>query len=473
MAGLTSEGLVIKRLDEVIDDRISSARNQFGNDAGTSVNDVLGRLLRVQAGSEADAWEVAEAIYNSFNPSFATGAALDRIVAYAGLTRYKSSPSVATLLVSGDYLTSIPSSSSVLSSATVYRFSTDTSVFFDTSLVSGFKIQPIVAQEAEYNLTIGLDVYSYQGQPGDTLESISLELLEQINRSQNFSATLMEDGLIDVVFNDPFVARNSTASPNLTYRKISKTVQARSTVAGAIGQPPNTLDIIGTPILGWDSVTNPTAATVGRLRETDEQLRLRFRDTKELNARGTIDAVFSNLTNILGVTDVQVYENSTNAVDVNGLPAKSFSVVIQGGNSLEIAQVLWETKPAGIEVFGNTSVVITDTQGLQHTMAFSRPAYVDLYIELVISPEEFGTVAADTDVQIVDALTKYVKENYSVGDDITYSRLYTPINSISGFQVDSLLIGTSPDNLAMSNVQVGFDGIADIKQQNVNITINQ
>jgi uncharacterized phage protein gp47/JayE len=473
MAGLTSEGLVIKRLEEVVNDRISSARNQFGNDAGTSVNDVLGRLLRVHAGSEADVWELAEAVYNSFNPAFATGSALDRVVAYAGLIRYEASPSKATLLVSGDYLTSIPASSSVLSSATVFRFSTVNSVFFDTSLVSGFRVQPIVAQEAEYSLSIGLDVYSYFGQVGDTLEIISQNLLEQVNRSQNFQATLLDDGILEVSFNDPFVSRNTSASTNLTYRKISKVVQSESTQAGDIGQPEDTLDIIGTPILGWDSVTNPTAATIGRLRETDEELRLRFRDTKELNAKGTIDAIFSNLSNIVGVTDVQVYENSTSALDINSLPPKSFSAVIQGGNSLEIAQVLWETKPAGIQAFGNTSVVISDSQGLPHTVDFSRPIFVDLYIDLVISPEEFGTVAADTDVQIVDAISKYIKNTYSVGDDITYSRLYTPINSIPGFQVDSLTIGTDPAALGVSNVQVGFDGIADVKQQNVTITVNQ
>ena len=472
MAGLTSEGLDIKRLDEVIEDRVSSARNQFGTDAGTTVNDVLGRLLRVHAGSEADLWELAEAIYNSFNPAYATGSALDRIVAYAGLTRYEASPSVATLLVTGDYLTSIPASSLALSSATVFRFSTQTAVFFDALLVSGFVVQPIVVEDATYSITIGLDVYSYEGKQTDTLETIAENLKTVINNSPKYKAKVVDDNLLEISFNDPFVARNTSVTSNVAYRKITKTVRASSTEVGALGQPPNTIDTIGTPILGWDSVKNPTAATQGRLRETDEELRKRFRDTKELNARGTVEAVYSNLTSILGVTDVQVYENSTNGVDVNGIPAKSFSVVIQGGNSLEIAQVLWNTKPAGITAHGNTSVVIVDSQGLQHTMKFSRPQEVDLYIDLVISPEEVGAIAADTDVQVVDAITKYIKDNYSVGDDITYSRLYTPINSIKGFQVDSLKIGTDPDDLRMENVKIGFDGVARIKQQNVTVKIN-
>ena len=472
MAGLTSEGLNVKRLNDVIEDRISSARNHFGNDVGTSVNDVIGRLLRTTSTQEADLWELAEAVYNSFNPAFATGASLDRIVAYAGLTRYEAQPSVATLLVSGDYLTSIPSTAVVSSSATSYRFLTDASVFFDLMSVSSFICEPITVEALEYRISIGLDVFTYTPPAGATLVSIAGEFERQINLSQNYTATIQDGTEVVVSFNDVFVARDVSSTTNITFRKVSKTVRASSEEVGVIGQPSNTLDIIGTPVLGWDTVTNPVEAAIGHLRETDTDLRLRFRDTKELNARGTVDAIFSNLIGLRGVSDVQVYQNEAAVADINGIPAKSFSAVIEGGNSLEIAESIWNTKPAGISTFGNTSVGIKDSQGLPHSISFSRPVYVDIHMEIHISPEENGTIAADTDIKIVDALTNYFKETYSVGDDVVYSRLYTPINSVSGFQVDSLTIGPTATSLGVGNVVVAFDEIADIKQQNVNVIIN-
>lgn len=473
MAGLTSEGLEIKRLDSIIQDRIDSAKNQFGNDASTSVNDVLGRLLRIHAATEADLWELAEAVFNSFNPAYATGTALDRIVSYAGLQRNEAKPSTAHLLLVSDYLTIIPTSSVVTSSVTSHRFLTNDSAYMNSSDISGFTFEPIIAEKGVYQVTIGIEVFSYTASSSDTAEIISKNLIEKINFSSNFDAYLTRESttLIDVQFKDVFIFRNCEISRNLTFKKIRKIISANCEIVGPVSQPENTLNIIATPVLGWDSVTNPVSATVGQIRESDEKLRLRFKSTKELNSRGSIDALYSNITNLPGVTDVQVYENVTMYGDVNGLPPKSFSAVIHGGNSLEIADTIWKVKPAGIQTHGNTILNVRDSQGLPHEIKFSRPKDINIYFKIDISHEENGSIAFDTDIKIAESIAEYFKNNYSVGDDVTYSRMYLPIQSVSGFQVDSLLIGDSEDNLGTSNINIKFDQIARVLPQNIAVTI--
>ncbi len=474
MAGLTNNGLEIKRLQQVIDDRISSARNFFGAESKTSANDVLGRALRVHASSEADLWELAESVFNSFNPEICTGISLDRVVSYAGLTRQEAAPSTVTLRVAGDYQVLIPEDSFVDSSFTSNRFITTENVTLNQNSLSGVTIEVITSQDStDYTLTLGSSTFTYNSGTGESLATIAAGLQAVIDASSDFSATVINTQQIQVVFNDEFVSRNATITANLSYQKVVKLVGAESEEVGPVSQPEDTLDTIASPISGWDSVNNPFEAAEGRFRETDEELRIRFRNSKELNARGTIDAIFANLTSLIDVESINVYENETNSTDGNGLPPKSFSVVILGGNSQEIADTIWATKPAGIETFGNTTVSTTDTQGISYDINFSRPTPIDIYIDITISSAEGALIPSNAEEQIINALETYFEDTFSVGDDVIYSRLYTPINSIQGHQVDSLFIDTvsSPVD-GTSNIVIAFDEIANFNRSNVTVTVN-
>lgn len=476
MAGLSSNGLEIKRLSEVISDRTSSARNYFGSDAATTSNDVLGRTLRVAAASEADLWELAEAVYNSFNPDLATGISLDRIVTYAGLTRFQAAPSTADLLVSGDYNATISSGSFVDSSFTSNRFVTTEGVALSENNASGVTIEIITAlDDTDYTITLGASSFTYTSGTDESRADIASNFVSLINNeTSSFAASVVNDVQIEIEWNDVFIRRDVTlTTANMSFQKISKIVKSESTEIGPIQQPAETLDQIASPITGWDSVINPQDASLGRFRETDEELRLRFAQSKELNARGTVDAIFSALLAVVGVEEVQVYENDTNGVNALSLPPKSFSAVVLGGSSNEIAETIWSVKPAGIESFGNTTVQVTDSQGLPHDISFSRPVNVNVYIDVTISAFENQTIASNVDELIIDALEEYFLENYRVGDDVIYSRLYTPINSASdGYQVDSLTIGTSADPTSTSNITIAYDEIAQLLRGNVNVTID-
>ncbi|MOA29902.1 hypothetical protein D3C78_1509470 [compost metagenome] len=72
---------------------------------------------------------------------------------------------------------------------------------------------------------------------------------------------------------------------------------------------------------------------------------------------------------------------------------------------------------------------------------------------------------------IKTALISYFEQNVNVGDSVIYSRLYTPVNSIAGHQVDSLTVGTSPSPVGVSNISINFDQIASLSSANINITI--
>jgi uncharacterized phage protein gp47/JayE len=78
---------------------------------------------------------------------------------------------------------------------------------------------------------------------------------------------------------------------------------------------------------------------------------------------------------------------------------------------------------------------------------------------------------ADGAAQIKQAILEYAAENFSVGDDVAASRLYTPINSIAGHEVNYLYIGTAPSPSGSTTIPIEFNRIASFDPANIIINI--
>jgi len=247
---------------------------------------------------------------------------------------------------------------------------------------------------------------------------------------------------LEIDLDDIFQVTSFSTSANLGITKVDKIGDLIAQEYGPIEQAPNTITSISTPVLGWDSVNNPISAVAGRYVETDEELRERFRVSKFERASNILEALYSALINLDTVEQVVIYENDTDVTDANGIPAHSFMPIVLGGISTNIAQSIWENKPLGIRSYGNTSVMIYDSQGFPHNIGFERPNPVTIYISLDITTN--SEFPQDGEQAIKDAIAVYMEAQFGIGEDVIYSRLYTPINSIPGHQVNSLTIGTSP-----------------------------
>lgn len=86
-ATLTTAGLQIQTYDEILAELIARVRTALGANVNTSLQSVLGNLLRIQAEFEAVNQELLLAVYESFDPNSAEGAALDARLALTGTTR--------------------------------------------------------------------------------------------------------------------------------------------------------------------------------------------------------------------------------------------------------------------------------------------------------------------------------------------------------------------------------------------------
>lgn len=483
--GLTEQGFVLKRFPDILNEQRQKAIELFislvppGDSVDTSDSSALGRIIALDAAGDSDLWEVAQMVYSAFDPNSAIGLALDNIVAYGGISRFGESFSTTVAVFSGDNGTLIPSGNTVRASISGNQFTTVGNVALNPSAASSITVTVgTIANNTAYTIT-----YSTSTSTSNTVtytsdsSAMNTEILNGLKSVIDSAHPLLSASVVGttLVINktDLFQTSNFSTSGNLNITKVKKIGNLQSSVVGVIEQEANTIDTIVTPVLGWDSVTNPLAASPGSLRETDEELRIRFRNTKLERSSNILDSLYSALLNVDGVTEVAIYENDTDITDSNGVLPHSFLPVVLGGSSQLIAEAIWKNKPLGILSQGNTEVDITDSQGFVHTIGFERPNPVTVYvtINLSLNPEDPNIFPGDGVDQIKQAIINYAATNFGVGDDVIFSRLYTPINLIPGHQIDSLFVGTSPSPVTSANVIIDFNEISSFESVNIQVVI--
>jgi uncharacterized phage protein gp47/JayE len=227
------------------------------------------------------------------------------------------------------------------------------------------------------------------------------------------------------------------------------TADFRSSDKGAFElQPEATLEII-TKTIGWTSATTTEAAEDGEAEELDPALRRRFLRSRARGAKNAVEGIEANIGQLPDVREVICLENNTNVVDADGVPGKSINVIVDGGDTTQVARVIFNYKTAGTGMRGDVEVDVIDRRGRTRKVRFDRPAPVDCaaYIEVERNADY---TAVDTDA-IKAAI---VAAEFAVGQDVQRSRLYSPINTVPGFWVSVLKIGRSGSALAESNIAI-------------------
>ncbi len=169
---------------------------------------------------------------------------------------------------------------------------------------------------------------------------------------------------------------------------------------------PNTVTVPITIVGGVTSVNNPSDPTqVGENEETDSEFRIRRQKSVSVPAQGYLQALYGGLNNITGVVDARVYENVTNSTDGDGIPAHSIWVVVDGGDSQDIAEAIYKYRNAGCGMKGSISVNITQVDSSVFTIQFDRSQNQDLYLQFKLDVINAGTIDPD-------AIKQYLVDNW-------------------------------------------------------------
>lgn len=243
---------------------------------------------------------------------------------------------------------------------------------------------------------------------------------------------------------------------------------------GAIPAPAGSITVIETPVAGWDSVTNETDATIGKNIETDAELRIRRKLTLATPGAASTDAILAAILNIDAVKAAKVFHNTTMFVDPFGRPPKSIEAVVLDGDDNDIALAIWKKAPAGIELFGSTTVQIIDSQGILRDIKFSRPTPVNIFVEIDVTTNFDFPV--DGDDLIKEAMVDYALTHFSIGDDIIVHGAPSLEAAVICGDVIGILdlvfrVGTAPAPVLDDNVVINPDEIGVIDSANITINI--
>lgn len=240
----------------------------------------------------------------------------------------------------------------------------------------------------------------------------------------------------------------------------------------------NTITIMSNPDENITSVTNPTATTGGRERETDAEFLERYQQTLSGLGSTSADSIRAELLKLDGVRAAVVIENTQSTPDGAGRPPKSISTYVLGGDENEIAQVIFQKKAAGIEAYGAEQVQVYDLAGYPHTIGFSRATEVPIAIQLTIQKND--RFPADGVQQVKTELIKYIGgtdadgtsyTGLNVGETVVFSRLINQVYRIDGVDDVQLLVGVKGQTLGTSNVTMDITEVAQISYMDIEVQV--
>jgi hypothetical protein len=258
-------------------------------------------------------------------------------------------------------------------------------------------------------------------------------------------------------------------------------VPFQSTTTGANAADIGTITVITTPVTGWTAVTNPAAAALGEPVESDPAIRIRREQELEGGGAGNVDAIRAALLK-LGepgtplVSSAFMLNNTTDFVDVNGLPPHSTEAIVYApttGSVTDnaIAQVLWDEGSSGVQNFGTTSGVATDKLGNPHTVAFTRVTQLPVYIAVALTARAtypgdlaFKTSLANICSGAVDPNTP--PEAFAFGVGVSVDPYDVILNTallgakITGLDIELTTIIGTPGSITASAIAVGPRQIA-------------
>lgn len=420
--GMTDEGYVVKPQATIEEEVEQALRDGFGNFINTVPQSVFGNLKSIFSEREALVWEGQEQIYYSQYPDTAEGRSLDDCLAINGLERLEELEST----VVGQAL--FGTASTVIPAGTQISKSGDPNVVFSTdeevTLGAGVdEVQTVAFAGTPASGTFKLQYTDYLG---DSTKTATLNwndsaatiqaALRAISGCEGVVVTGSIAAGLTITFSGvsgkrPQVELTAPAADNnlldgvsasvvititeTTPGEFQATVDMTALATGPKTALAGTLTEIDTPVSGLASTYNPSDAVVGRDEELDSEARVRRTQRLQQSLAGPTDAIRAailRLNDVEGSVQIEscrVFENKEFDTDIRGIPGKAVRpYVYQAGGVTtrddEIGQAIYDSKGGGIKSDGDIPVSVTDSEGFSHTVGFSRPDEIDIYLDLTL-----------------------------------------------------------------------------------------
>lgn len=240
--------------------------------------------------------------------------------------------------------------------------------------------------------------------------------------------TIQDDSGVNFILIDTVTLLAGTTTVNFRAKDLGKIETTVGTINNAV-----------TIVLGVTDIDNSSGAlSIGQNEETDAQLRVRRQSSVANASNGYLNGLLGFVLNLDGVTEARLFENVTNVVDSDGIPAHGIWLIVEGGSNTDIADAIYAKKSYGANMKGAVTVDITTASGAVFVAKFDRSVAEDLHIQFDIQTTVAGTTYDQDAIKqsIVDTLT------YAIGQDAETAT----ITSVA----QSIIVGGVPVNVEIS-----------------------
>ncbi|MDR0805937.1 MAG: baseplate J/gp47 family protein [Enterobacteriaceae bacterium] len=246
---------------------------------------------------------------------------------------------------------------------------------------------------------------------------------------------------------------------------------------GAVICPAGALNKVASDILGWETVSNPADAVVGRLTESDVSARRRRIRTLAINTVSVNAAITSALYALEDVVSLSFHENYTDdpqTVDGITLKPHSIYVCIEGGDDMAIAKELLRTKTVGAGYNGNVIVEVEDKiSGQTYEVNFDRP---DIIVTLCRVTVRRSTLDAQTiipnAVEMFTAGEIDGEGGLEVGREVSPFEISAAINSVEPrLFVTKVELSTDSENWSTDVIPIKINQVAKLNKSAVQVLI--
>jgi uncharacterized phage protein gp47/JayE len=239
-----------------------------------------------------------------------------------------------------------------------------------------------------------------------TVESIRARLLQQVPGVTSafiFENRTMTQEPIDIVLNQDLVAGN-------TITIVFNTIQTLPIVTFSTSHL-DTMQAIAIVLANQPQIAS---AVVGGTANR----------TITMSMKEAVEVTITTFSVTGGASQAQ-------AVFKGGRLAKSFEAVVEGGSDADVANKIWLTKPAGIQTFGNTSFTITDSQGEEQVINFSRPTPIYIWVTVALTLYSEETFPPNGQDLVAAAINTYGNK-LGIGVDVLLQRVLAQIFNVPG-----------------------------------------
>jgi uncharacterized phage protein gp47/JayE len=229
----------------------------------------------------------------------------------------------------------------------------------------------------------------------------------------------------------------------------------RAITAGADGLvPANTVNIISTPVADVTAANNALASRDGKDQETDAAFRYRYKQRGTAGG-SSVPAIIAALSNVYGVTRVNVFENPTHLLDSAGRMPNSIECLVAGTASDEdVANAIYGVKAAGIETIGlDVEVDVEDENGDTHPIKWTVPE--EALINVLVSIKSNDDWTDDNETLIKSKTVQVIGGADTIGSTVT--------------DYDGLLVGR---NIEAWQIIANFDGIEGMDEVDVYVAFS-